>query len=105
MTEYLCLTLLANPGEAEAAFKARLAAFWTHMLRTKPDDYEKVYAEATRFASTDGRVSRQYMAEVDVMSVLTAELTANGIAFAHIDMDDGYSKYEASGPDWFQIEH
>ncbi len=105
MTEYLCLTLLANLGEAEAAFKARLTSFWTHMLRNKPDDYEKVYAEATRFASTDGRVSRQYMAEVDAMSVLIAELTASGIAFTAIDPDDVYSKYEASGSDWFQIEH
>jgi hypothetical protein len=105
MTDYLCLTLLAKPGESEAAFKARLAAFWTHMIRNKPDEYEKVYAEATRFASSDGRASRQYMVEAEVIGVLTRELTANGIAFAPVDPDDAYSKYEASGPDWFQIEH
>lgn len=105
MPEYLCLTLLANPDEPEAAFKARLAVFWTHMLRNKPDDYEKVYAEATRFGSDGGRVSRQYMTEAGVLGVLTAELTANGIALAPVDPDDTYSKYEASGPDWFQIEH
>jgi hypothetical protein len=105
MTDYLCLTLLANPGEGEAAFKGRLAAFWTHMLRNKPDDYEKVYAEASRFDTTDGRISRQYMAEVEVIDVLTAELSALGVAFATIDADDTYSKYEATSPDWFQIEH
>jgi hypothetical protein len=105
MAEYLCLTLLANPGETEAAFKARLAAFWTHMLRNKPDDYEKVYAEATRFASSGGQLSRQYMVELDVIDALTTELTAHGLAFAPVDSDDTYSKYEAVSPDWFQIEH
>ena len=105
MSEYLCLTLLANAGEPEAAFKARLAVFWTHMLRNKPDDYEKVYAEATRFGSTDDRVSRQYMVEAEVAAMLAAELTANGIALVPVDLDDAYSKYEAAGPDWFQIEH
>lgn len=105
MTEYLCLTLIATPGEAESSFKSRLAVFWTHMLRNKPDDYEKVYAEATRFGSTEGRVSRQYMAEVEVIDLLTSELKAHTIAFTTIDPDDVYSKYEASGPDWFQIEH
>lgn len=105
MTEYLCLTLLANPDEAEPVFKARLAAFWTHMLRNRPDDYEKVYAEATRFTSVESRVARQYMAEVDVIGVLTRELAAYDIAFAPIDEDDIYTKYEAASPDWFQIEH
>jgi hypothetical protein len=105
MPEYLCLTLLANAGEPEAAFKARLAAFWTYLLRNRPDDYEKVYAEATRFGSDGGRVSRQYMAESGVVDVLLAELTSHGIAVAPVDPDDTYSKYEASGPDWFQIEH
>lgn len=105
MTDYLCLTLLAAPDESEAAFKARLSAFWTHLLRNKPDDYEKVYAEATRFGRTQGRVSRQYMVEVDAIDAVTGELTANGITFAPVDRDDTYSKYEATSPDWFQIEH
>jgi len=105
MTEYLCLTLIANPGESEAAFKARLAAFWTHLLRTRKTDYEKVYAEASRFGAADDRVSRQYMVEADAAGVLTAELSANGVAFAPVDEDDTYSKYEAASPDWFQIPH
>ena len=105
MTEYVCLTLVAEAGEAEAAFKSRLAAFWTHMLRNRPDDYERVYAEATRFAAADGRVTRQYMVEADAAGSVTAELAAGGIAFEPVDPDDTYSKYEAASPDWFQIEH
>lgn len=105
MTDYVCVTVLANPGESESAFKARLAVFWTHMLRNKPDDYERVYAEATRFVATGGRASRQYMIEADAAAVVAAELTAIGLAFSPIDADDLYTKYEATSPDWFQIEH
>ena len=42
MDEYLCLTVLSRPSEPDAEFKARLSAFWTTMLRTRPDDFEKV---------------------------------------------------------------
>ncbi len=105
MTEYVCLTLLAEAGETEAGFKSRLAVFWTHMLRNKPDDYERVYAEATRFGATGGHVSRQYMVEADASDVVTAEVAALGLAFVPVDPDDTYSKYEAASPDWCQIEH
>jgi hypothetical protein len=105
MDEYLCLTLVGNPGESEPDFKARLTAFWTHMLRNRPDDYEKVYAEATAFGAHGGRPTRQYMAEVGVVGVLTGELTAAGVGFEPVDADEIYSKYEATSPDWFQIEH
>ena len=105
MTEYVCLTLLANAGESEAAFKSRLASFWTHMIRNRKDDYERVYAEATRFGVTDGRVSRQYMVESEAADAVTAELSANGVAFSPVDADDTYTKYEAASPDWFQIPH
>ena len=105
MDEYVSLTLVGRPGESESAFKARLSAFWTHILRTRPDDYEKVYAEATRFGSSAGRVSRQYMIEAGVGDVLAAELRAVGVDFEPIDADDVYTKYEASGPDWFQLDH
>jgi len=105
MTEYVCLTLLADPGEGEAAFKARLAAFWTHMLRNKPYDYEKVYAEATAFGSDEGRVSRQYMVEAVAIPVILMELSAGRIAHLPVDTDETYSRYEASSPDWFQIDH
>lgn len=105
MDEYVCVTLQSRPGEAETGFKSRLVAFWTHMLRNRPDDYEKVYSEATEFECEGGRVSRQYMVEPDVVPVLTAELAAAGIAFEPVDPDDLYSKAEASSSGWFQIEH
>lgn len=105
MDEYLCLTLLARAGEPEAAFKVRLTAFWTHLLRTRPDDYAKVYAEATHFGTSSEMLSRQYLVEASVTEVLTTELTAAGIAYAPVDTDDLYSKYEAAPPDWFWIEH
>ena len=105
MTDYLCLTILGNPDETEGSFKGRLAAFWTHMIRNKPDDYERVYAEAKRFDLTEDRVSRQYMVEAAAIEAVTGELTAAGLAFDPIEADDTYSKYEASSPDWFQIEH
>jgi hypothetical protein len=105
LTEYVCLTLLANTGESEAAFKARLALFWTHLLRTRLDDYKRVYAEATRFMRAGERMARQYMVDVDAVEVVTAELTDNGFAFTPVDLDDTYTKYEATSPDWFQIPH
>ena len=74
------------------------------MLRNKPDDYEKVYAEATAFEPEGGRLSRQYMVEAAVVPVLEAEFGGRG-RYRPIDPDDLYSKYEAAPPDWFWIEH
>lgn len=105
MAEYLCITLVSEPGEGEAAFKARLAAFWTHMIRNRPDDYEKVYAEATAFGSDEGCVSRQYMVEAAALDAILKELTAKRVAHLTVDRDETYSKYEAVSPDWFQIDH
>lgn len=34
-----------------------------------------------------------------------AALTAAGVEVGAIDPDDVYSKYEASGSEWFQIAH
>lgn len=105
MTEYLCLTLLSQPSEPDSAFKARLAAFWTVLLRTRPDDYLKVYAEASKFCTAEDRVSRQYMVEVAGVDKLLDDLSAHGIEFEPVERDDTYSKYEATSPDWFQIPH
>ena len=105
MDEYLCLTLLAQPGESESAFKLRLVEFWTHMLRNKPDDYEGVYAEAKAFDTEGGRTCRRYMVEIDALPAVTAELRAKGMAFAEVDEDDTYHKAEASSSEWFQIPH
>ena len=105
MTEYLCLTLLANAGESEAAFKSRLTAFWSHLLRTRPDAYEALYAEATHFDTTAGRVSRAYMVEVEAAEGVAEALAASGVEVLPLDPDDTYTKYEASGSEWFQVEH
>lgn len=105
MDEFVCLTLLAKPGESEAAFKARLVAFWTHLLRTRPDDYEAVYSEAVAFEDEAGRVARRYMIAPAAGAVLAAELTAAGLDHLPVDVDDLYSKAEASSREWFQIDH
>ena len=105
MDEYLCLTLLSRPAESQADFKARLSAFWTRMLREKPDDFEKVYAETVAFERQTDRLSRRYLVEAAAIDALTRELSAAGLDFAPIDPDDLYSKYEAAPPDWFWIEH
>lgn len=105
MSEYVCVTLLADPGESAPAFKSRLVVFWTHMLRTHPVYYEMVYAEATEFETDGDRVSRQYMVEPDAISVLTLEASTARIASMPVDREDLYSKAEASSSDWFQIEH
>src|SRR5260221_14656910 len=104
MDDYLCLTLLAQPGEPEAAFKARLSAFWTSMLREKPDKFEKVYAEAVAFEHHADRLGRRYLIESGVADPLQAALASAGIAHQPIDPDDLYSRYEAAPPEWFWIE-
>ena len=105
MDEFVCLTISGRPGETPSQLQSRLYAFWTHVLRQKPDDYEQVYAEATEFEAEAGVVARRYMVRPDAVPVLTAELTANGLAFLPVDEDDLYSKAEASSSEWFQIEH
>lgn len=105
MTEYLCLTVVGQPGEEEAAFKARLTAFWSYLLRNRPVDYQRVYAEATRFTTSGGRVARQYMVEAEAIDAITAALAEHGLGYDPVDREDTYSKYEATSPDWYQIEH
>ena len=105
MTEYLCLTLLATAGESEAAFKSRLTAFWSHLIRAQPDTYAAVYAESTHFGRTNGNVSRAYMVEAGAADAVVEALAARGVEALPPDPDDAYTKYEASGPEWFQIAH
>jgi hypothetical protein len=103
--EYLCVTLVSSPGESEPDFKARISRFWTHMLRSRPADFEKVYAEEVNFEEDGGRRTRKYLVEAGVVPVLEAELATAGVAHKPIDPDDLYTKYEAAPPDWFWIEH
>src|SRR6516225_9744761 len=94
--EYLCLTLTGHEGETESAFKSRLTAAWTVLLRTAPDTYETVFAEAKEFASVGGQVSLSYMIEADTAEAVAKALVAQGLAAQQIDPDDVYSRYEAS---------
>lgn len=103
--EYLVVGVRSNAGELEAEFKARLAAFWTHMLRNRPDDYEKVYAEATQFERDGDRLLRRYLVEANAIDAIESELPGKGMAFDPADRDDVFSKYEAAPPEWFWIEH
>ena len=105
MTEYLCLTLLANAGETEAAFKLRLTAFWSHLIRSAPDTYAAVFAEANAFDMSDGKVSRSYIVAASAAEAVASALTAHGLDALPLDADDTYTKYEASGSEWFQIDH
>jgi hypothetical protein len=103
--EYLCLTLVANVGETEAAFKTRLSEFWTGLCRGNPDLFEKVYAETVAFEPHAGRPSRKYLVEAAAAAPLAPALKAAGMAHLPVDPDDVYSKYEAAPPEWFWIEH
>jgi hypothetical protein len=93
--EYLCVTVVSKPNEGQSDFSARLSRFWTHMLRTHPDGFEKVYAETVKFETADGRLSRQYLVEAGVADLLEREFSAAGLD----------SKYEAVPPAWMWIEH
>jgi hypothetical protein len=103
--DYLCLTVVASAGETEAAFKSRLTAFWSHLIRTLPGTYAAVFAEAKAFDTTGGRVSRTYMVGADAADAVASALSANGLEALPLDPSDTYSKYEASGSEWFQIAH
>ncbi len=105
MIEYVCLTLLAEPGETEAAFKSRLTALWSHMLKTTPDDYERIYSEAVGFEREGAKVARRYMIDPEVLGLLQPLLKSLKIASLPVDADDLYSKAEASSNEWFQLEH
>jgi len=105
LDEYLCLTLLARPGEGQADFAARLSRFWTHMLRNRPDDYKKVYAESKTFDKSGERLSRQYLVQEDAVAILEYEMHQAGLEHEPIDRDELYSRYEAVASEWMQIEH
>ena len=105
MDEYVVVTVRSGPGEPADAFNKRLIGFWSGILRTRKDKYERVYAETSRFGSEEDRVTRQYMVGSDVAALLAEELAAVGIEYDPIDPDDLYSKFEATPPEWFQIPH
>jgi hypothetical protein len=103
--EFLCITVLSQPGEKQADFSGRLSRFWTQMLRSRPDDFEKVYAESTAFEPHGDRLGRSYLVAEDVIALLETDLARAGIDFEPVDRDETYTKYEAVPPEWMQIEH
>lgn len=105
MDEYVCVTVRSGPGESAEGFNKRLIDFWSGMLRARKDDYERVYAETTRFAPEADRLTRQYLVGAEVAGGLSNELTSARIDHDPVDPNDLYSKYEATPPDWFQIPH
>ncbi len=105
MDEFLCLTVRSRAGETEPDFSARLSRFWTSMLRTRQTDFEKVYAETTRFERSGDRLTRRYAVEESVVDLLVNELASAGVEHDPVDRDDVYSKYETVAPEWMQIEH
>lgn len=105
MDDFVCLTVLSDAAEDQSAFSARLSRFWTHLLRSRPDDFAQVYAEATRFENQGDRLTRQYLVSESVLEVLETELAAAGLTHDPVDRDDTFTKYEAVAPEWMQIEH
>ena len=105
MTEYVCLTLLADPGETEALFRSRLTELWSHMLKTAPVDYEKIYSEAVEFETLRDGPSRRYMIDPAVLPTLLPMLESRALFSLPVDADELYSKAEASSNEYFQIEH
>jgi hypothetical protein len=105
MDDYVCITVISRPGESTADFSARLSRFWTRLLRSRPDDFKKVYAEATSFEAIGDRHSRQYLIESEVIDLLENEMKSAQVDFEPIVPDELFSKYEASPPHWMQIEH
>ncbi len=105
MDEYVCITVLSRPGENQNDFAARLSRFWTHMLRNRKTDFERVYAETTEFEPHGNCLSRRYLAQAGVLEVLETEMKSAAVEFVPVDRDEIYSKYEAAPPEWMQIEH
>ena len=103
--EYLCVTIMAQLGEAEPAFKARISEFWSGMIRGNPDLFERVYAETTAFERHGDQFTRKYLVEADASGDVCKAMTAAKMEFLPLDPDDLYTKYEAAPPDWFWIEH
>lgn len=103
--EYACLRFSSRPGESEGEFSKRLTGFWSHFLRTYPDEYMQVYAESARFEPAGDRVIRQYFVGLGALDILEPELATAGIEHEPVDRDELFSRFEAVAPEWFQIPH
>jgi hypothetical protein len=105
MDEFVCATLLSRTDEPRDAFHLRLAGFWTHMLRTFPDEYARVYAESSESELRLNRIARKYLVGAEIVPLLEQQLSSMGVDHDPMDEDDLYSKFEATPPEWFQVPH
>jgi len=103
--EFLRITAVSREGEDHADFSARLSLFWTHMLRSFPDDFERVYAETIEFEEAGDKLTRQYLCEECAVDRVIAEMKKAGVEYEEVDRDDHWLKYEATPTEWWQIEH
>jgi hypothetical protein len=105
LDDHICIVVRSNPSESGETFRKRLIEFWSHVIRTRPNDYERVFAESAEPDPDGSAWTRKYLVHVEVADVLETELKGAGLRNDPIDRDDPYSKYEAAPPEWFQIPH
>ncbi len=105
MQEYLLIEVSSEINEVAAAFSQRLSKFWTQVLRNTPDDFEKVYAESSKFETGANLLTRKYAILPEFTVLLKTLLENEGFSTSSIDPDDLYSGYEITSPDWMHIEH
>ena len=103
--DHICVVVRSKSNEPADEFKKRLIAFWSTVIRARPDDYKRVYAESAKPEAEGLVLVRKYLVEAEVADILEMELTNSGLEYHPIDRDDLYSKYEAAQPEWFQIPH
>ena len=105
MKEYILVTVCSKKEESENTFSQRLSLFWTQMLRQNLAEFEKVYAECSEFENRGGLLGRKYAILPELASPLKTKLLNEGFDVLDIEIDDFYSPYEITAPDWMQIEH
>ena len=93
--------------------EATSARGWPRSFGNRPPLYvdtrvgvvEAIAADGEYFEREGERLARKYLVEAGVAPVLESEFRVAAMDFAPIDPDDLYSKYEATPPEWFWIEH
>lgn len=103
--DYRCVTVRSRLEERADSFNRRLIAFWSLFLREQKEAYGRVYAETSVLEVHGDRVARQYLVGADVVKTIERCMKEAGVDHDPIDVDDVYSRYEATSPEWFQIPH
>jgi len=105
LEDYLGISLQSTVAESEIGFSSRLSGFWTEMLRKHPTQFEGVFAESVKFEKRNDTLIRHYLVHKNNIDFIANRLKDVGISYLDINREDFFSKYEASSPDWWQIEH